>query len=310
MQHVSVIDKNKMFLMPCHPARARELLRKKKTRYRQPRVQNRTRPQGWMAPSLLSRVDNVFTWAKRLINFAPVSGIVVETVRFDTQHMQNPEISSVEYQQGELAGYEAREYLLEKWGRTCAYCGSGNVPLEVEHIVPRVKGGANRTSNLTLSCKPCNQAKGLQVSFWSGGRTKYNRTNQSYGKSHWLDAVCVGATGGRVHIPPGLQPLHVSATGRGSRRMCRVDTYGFPRTSAKSRRGVNGCKTGDPVKAAVNKGKKAGTYVGGVSVRKSGSFNSKTEAGTIQGISWKHCSLLQRADGYNYYMGDSVSSST
>ena len=30
----------------------------------------------------------------------------------------------------------------------------------------------------------------------------------------------------------------------------------------------------------------------------------------IQGISWKHCSLLQRADGYNYYRGDSVSSST
>jgi hypothetical protein len=151
---------------------------------------------------------------------------------------------------------------------------------------------------------------GLQVSFWSGGRTKYNRTNQSYGKSHWLDAVCVGATGGSVHIPPGLQPLYVSAAGRGSRQMCRVDTYGFPRTSAKSRRVVNGFKTGDLVRALVNKGKKPGTYVGRVSVRKSGSFNIKTEAGTIQGISWKHCSLLQRADGYNYYRGDSVSSST
>jgi 3-dehydroquinate synthase class II len=88
------------------------------------------------------------------------------------------------------------------------------------------------------------------------------------------------------------------------------DTYGFPRTSAKSIRVVNGFKTGDLVKALVNKGKKLGTYVGRVSVRKSGSFNIKTEAGTIQGIAWKHCSLLQRADGYNYYLGDSVSSST
>ncbi len=92
--------------------------------------------------------------------------------------------------------------------------------------------------------------------------------------------------------------------------MCRGENSGFPRTSAKARRVVNGCTTGDPVKALVNKGKKTGTYVGRVSVRKSGSFNSKTEAGTIQGISWKHCSLLQRADGYNYYSGDSVSSST
>ena len=31
--------------------------------------------------------------------------------------MENAEISGVEYQQGELQGYEVREYLLEKWGR-------------------------------------------------------------------------------------------------------------------------------------------------------------------------------------------------
>ena len=32
--------------------------------------------------------------------------------------LQNPEISGVEYQQGELAGYEVRQYLLEKFGHT------------------------------------------------------------------------------------------------------------------------------------------------------------------------------------------------
>ena len=437
MQNVLVINKNKMPLMPCHPARARELLRKgkaavykrfpftlilkeksggavqglelkfdpgskttgiavvanckqgrkvvwagelnhrgqaiknnllsrrqvrrgrrnRKTRYRQPRFLNRTRPEGWIAPSLQSRVDNVFNWAKRLMNFAPISGIVVETVRFDTQLMQNPEISGVEYQQGELAGYEVREYLLEKWGRKCAYCGAENLPIEVEHIVPRTKGGSDRTSNLTLSCRPCNQAKGsrdireflghdsklltgiltrakaplkdaaainsiryatgtrlkefgLEVSFWSGGRTKYNRTIQNYPKSHWLDAACVGETGESVYVPPGLQSLNIFATGRGSRQMCRVDKYGFPRTSAKSQKVVKGFKTGDMVKALVSKGKKIGTYIGRVAIRKSGSFNIKTEIGTVQGISWKHCFLLQRVDGYNYNIGDSVSSST
>ncbi|MEB3826998.1 HNH endonuclease, partial [Phormidium sp. CCY1219] len=44
--------------------------------------------------------------------------------------------------------------------RTCAYCGVQNVPLEVEHIQPRSKGGADRVSNLTLACHSCNQAKG------------------------------------------------------------------------------------------------------------------------------------------------------
>ena len=73
--------------------------------------------------------------------------------------MQNPEISGIDYQQGTLYGYEAREYLLEKWGRKCAYCGKGDVPLEIEHIVPKARGGSNRVSNLALACHACNQAK-------------------------------------------------------------------------------------------------------------------------------------------------------
>jgi 5-methylcytosine-specific restriction endonuclease McrA len=52
----------------------------------------------------------------------------------------------VQYQQGTLAGYEVREYLLEKWHRQCAYCGAVNVPLQIEHIVPKAKGGSDRVT--------------------------------------------------------------------------------------------------------------------------------------------------------------------
>ena len=86
--------------------------------------------------------------------------VVVEVASFNTQKMQNPEIMGVEYLQGELQGYEIREYLLEKWGRKCAYCGETNVPLEIEHIIPKSRGGSDRVSNLTLSCHECNQRKG------------------------------------------------------------------------------------------------------------------------------------------------------
>ncbi|NWH07010.1 HNH endonuclease, partial [Desulfobacter latus] len=50
--------------------------------------------------------------------------------------------------------------LLEKWDRTCAYCGKTDIPLEIEHIVPKSKGGSNRVSNLTLACRACNRKKG------------------------------------------------------------------------------------------------------------------------------------------------------
>jgi 5-methylcytosine-specific restriction endonuclease McrA len=137
--------------------------RSRKTRYRKPRFNNRKgRRSGWLPPSLQSRADNVYHWCQKLIKKAPVSSIEVEVARFDTQKMMNPEIEGVMYQQGTLAGYEVREYLLEKWGRKCAYCGKSGIPLQVEHIRPKSKQGSDRVSNLTLACESCNQAKGDQ----------------------------------------------------------------------------------------------------------------------------------------------------
>jgi len=420
MQKVLVLDRNRKPLMPCHPARARQLLRNgkaaifrrfpftiilkhheggdvqdvrlkidpgskktgialvaeykrcprvvwaseiehrgeqikqalekrravrrsrrnRKTRYRKARFLNRRRPEGWLPPSLESRIANIETWVKRLSRWSPVSALSLEVVRFDTQKLQNPEINGVKYQRGELFGYEIREYLLEKWGRKCAYCGKNNVPLEVEHIVPKSRGGSNRISNLTLACRECNIKKGnktaeefgypeiqkqarrplkdaaainsirwrlferlkefgFEIECGSGGRTKYNRIMQGYPKEHWIDAACVGESGQKVYIPD-LKPLQIKAMGWGSRQMCRMDRYGFPRTSAKTVKIVKGFQTGDIVKAVVTRGKKIGTYIGRVAVRASGSFNIKTAMATIQGISWKYCQLLQRMDGYCY----------
>ena len=128
-------------------------------RYRQPRFDNRTRSEGWLPPSLQHRVDGTLFWANRLRRLAPVSAISVERVKFDMQKLENPEISGIEYQHGTLRGYELREYILEKWGRKCAYCDEENTPLEMEHIVPTSKGGSDRVANLTLACVSCNREK-------------------------------------------------------------------------------------------------------------------------------------------------------
>jgi 5-methylcytosine-specific restriction endonuclease McrA len=129
-------------------------------RYREARFDNRSKPKGWLPPSLQHRVDTVLAWVERLMRLVPITALSQELVRFDMQQMQNAEISGVEYQQGTLLGYEVREYLLEKWSRKCAYCSTQNVPLEIDHIHPRSKGGSDRVSNLTISCHDCNQAKG------------------------------------------------------------------------------------------------------------------------------------------------------
>ncbi len=321
--------------------------RSRKTRYRAPRFDNRRRPNGWLPPSLKHRVDTTMTWVRRLCRWTPVTGISTELVRFDTQKLQNPEIAGIKYQQGELFGYEVREYLLEKWGRQCAYCGAKNVPLEIEHIVPRSRDGTDRVSNLTLACRNCNEAKGNQdvreflahdperlarilrqcktplkdaaavnSSRWAlcnalkatglpletgaGGRTKWNRTRLGIPKTHALDAVCVGQVDnvGNWRIPT----LGIRCSGRGSYQRTRLDRYGFPRGYLVRRKPVRGFQTGDLVRAEVPRGKKAGIHVGRVAVRASGSFNIQTPTGIVQGIHARYCRLLQRADGYGYFV--------
>jgi hypothetical protein len=144
------------------------------------------------------------------------------------------------------------------------------------------------------------KALGLPVEGSSGGRTKYNRVMRGLPKTHWLDAACVGASTPLPLTVKGVVPLRIRASGHGSRQMCRVDRFGFPRTGPKQAKRVYGFQTGDLVRAVVPKGTRQGTYVGRVAVRTSGSFNLTTWQGTIQGISHRWCILVARADGYSY----------
>lgn len=138
----------------------RRTRRRRKTRYRAPRYANRTRRTGWLPPSVSSKLSATLKAVRFVASLLPVRQVNVEIASFDTQKMRNPETTGVAYQQGTLFGYRVREYLLEKWQRTCAYCGAKDAALQVEHIVPKVRGGSDRVDNLTLACAPCNQRKG------------------------------------------------------------------------------------------------------------------------------------------------------
>ncbi|HEY7358394.1 MAG TPA: HNH endonuclease, partial [Ktedonobacterales bacterium] len=244
------------------------------------------------------------------------------------------------YQRGTLTGWEIRAYLLEKWQRRCAYCAGRSGPFEVEHIVPKSRGGSDRVSNLALPCHTCNEAKGdqtaaefghaavqaqakqpladaaamnatryallerlrtlgLPVSGWSGGRTRWNRERFGLHKTHALDALCVGALAG---VNAGSRrTLLIEAVGRGQYQRTNVDGAGFPRGYRMRQKRVHGFQTGDLVNADVPAPlKTAGRHVGTIAVRASGSFR----VGTVDGIGWRYCRLVQRADGYRYQLVD------
>lgn len=326
-------------------AARRRRRRSRNLRYRTPRFDHRSRQAGWLPPSLRHRVETTLSWIGRLRRWAPVTGLAQELVKFDLPALDNPDIDGVEYQRGTLAGTEAREYLLEKWQRRCAYCDAESVPLEIEHVRPKALGGSDRISNLALACRPCNQKKGakpvegflaqqperlrrilatlkkplndaaavnatrwvlwnslkttrLPVEVGSGGKTRWNRERLSIPKAHAWDAACVGDV---VAVRDWERPtLAIKAAGRGAYQRTRVDANGFPRGYLMRPKQVHGFATGDRVKAIVPAGKKAGTHVGRVAVRATGSFNIQTPAGLVQGIHHRHCRVVQRGDGYGY----------
>jgi 5-methylcytosine-specific restriction endonuclease McrA len=199
--------------------------RQRHTRYRPARFANRRRPEGWLPPSLESRLANTETWMRRLCLLANVTAISQELVKFDTQALQNPEISGAEYQQGTLAGYELREYLLEKWGRRCAYCHATGVPLQVEHIVPKTRpGGSDRASNLTLACEPCNQRKGTRTAEEFG-----HPEVQAQAQRPLRDAAAVNASRWALFQRLRATGLPVE-TGTGGRTKWNRTRRGLPKT--------------------------------------------------------------------------------
>ncbi len=202
--------------------------RGRKTRYREARFRNRTRPAGWLPPSLESRVKNVESVTARLASRCPITSAAVELVKFDLQKMVNPEIAGAEYQRGELAGHEIREYLLEKWRRTCAYCGARNVPLQVEHIHPRGKGGSDRVSNLTIACQPCNRRKGVQpVETFLKNRPEVLRRILAQAQAPLRDAAAVNAA--RWALANRLKGRWPVAFGSGGRTKFNRTRQGYPK---------------------------------------------------------------------------------
>ncbi|NMG83521.1 MAG: HNH endonuclease [Methanosarcinales archaeon] len=293
--------------------------------HREPRFNNRGIPKGWLAPNIQHKLNNHIKLIEKLKKILPITKIVIEVASFDAQKMQNPEISGIEYQQGELQGYEVREYLLEKWGRKCAYCGKKDVPLEIEHIVPRSRGGSDRVSNLTIACHECNQAKGNQTAgefghpeiqskaektlkataFMNAVRsrivdllncnqtygytTKYNRIKLGLEKSHATDAFVIAGGNGQMRSDSIIISKQVR---RQNRSLYKANLLKGGRLKRNTVKEVKGFRRYDKVKYNNNE-----CFIHGL--RSSGYFGLRTITGDQIGasVNSKKLTLLKRAKG-------------
>lgn len=317
--------------------------RSRKTRYRAARFLNRTKPKGWLAPSVKSRANNVINFIKKYKKLLNINKVMIESVSFDVAQMtSNTKLWGNNYQQGNLYQNKLRSFIFNRSNGKCVYCGAKAT--EIDHVIPKAKGGTNSSYNLVASCKSCNQMKSnktlkefgkimnkdyshlkpkrlpkdaaiVQIArnymvkeitklvsdttIYDAWLTKYNRDSLGLPKQHYYDALSVGEVPSKFNFLTD-KILTISAKGRGSRQMCSMNKYGFPRTSAKASKSVNGFQTGDIVKAIVTKGSKQGEYLGRVAVRASGYFDIQTKTKTIQGVGFEYCHIVQRSNGYSY----------
>ena len=208
----------------------RRTRRNHKTRYRKSRFNNRSRKEGWLAPSVQNKVDSHLTVIRKVHEILPVTKVIVEVASFDIQKIKNPMISGTEYQQGEqLDFWNVREYVLFRDGHICQCCKgkSKDKILNVHHIESRHTGG-DAPNNLITLCETCHTGyhKGIvklpktirrgmsfkdaafmgimrwafynklkeiypNVNLTYGYITKNTRIKNSLPKEHYIDARCI-----------------------------------------------------------------------------------------------------------------------
>ena len=139
----------------------RRTRRNRKTKYRQPRFNNRvhSKNKGWLAPSVQQKVDSHIKAVENIYRILPVSKIIVEVASFDIQKIKNPDIQGTGYQHGEqLNFWNVREYVLFRDGHICQCCKgkSKDKILNVHHIESRKTGG-DAPNNLITLCETCHK---------------------------------------------------------------------------------------------------------------------------------------------------------
>ena len=216
--------------------------RRNKLWYRQPRFLNRKKREGWLPPSTQRRYDTHLKIIRELKKRLPIKIVTIEVANFDIAKIENSTIEGVEYQQGDMYGYQnMRSYLMAREKGCCQLCRkafSKGDPSHIHHCKERSESGSNRAKNLAILHKKCHEKlhkKGLKLpaprsyksntymsitrkKFWSdipdlkdcyGYITFIKRIELGLEKTHYTDAfVIAGGALQQRHIPLEIIQKH------------------------------------------------------------------------------------------------------
>ena len=209
--------------------------RRNKLWYRKPRFLNRKKKEGWLPPSTQRRYDTHLKIIRQLKKVLPISSVTIEVANFDIAKIENFQIEGVDYQQGDMYGYQnMRSYLMARERGCCQLCHkpfTKGQPSHIHHCLERNKTGSNRAKNLAILHKKCHDRlhqKKLKLAapksykpntymaiirkkFWAdvpdlkvsyGYITFVNRIALQIEKTHYNDAFVIAGGGDQQRIEP------------------------------------------------------------------------------------------------------------
>ena len=147
-----------------------ELVKRKSTKHMTHWVKhdnhiNTNRHEGWLPPSIESKLQQHYNWINRFMNALPNAQLVIELARFDVAHMKDPAIHNELYQRGPQYEYEnVKAFVFDRDGYKCKLCGAKGchkhkdgtaVKLVVHHILMRSKGATDNPEYLVTLCDAC-----------------------------------------------------------------------------------------------------------------------------------------------------------
>ena len=311
----------------------RRTRRNRKTRYRKARFNNRvkTKKKGWIPPSALQKINSHMQIINKVYKILPINNLIVEVASFDTQKIQNPDISGTQYQEGSQLGFwNVREYVLFRDNHICQCCKgkSKDKILNVHHLESRKTGGDSPNNLITL-CETCHNKfhKGelnvklkrssaslrdvalmnsirwvlyekLKESYINckityGYLTKYKRINNNLPKTHAVDAFCISNNLNAQRLDYYYQYKCMRCH---NRQIHKMKIYkGNVRKPHSLGKYVKGYQAFDKVRI-LDSG-----IVGFIKARrKTGSFTISDINGNVlkDGISYKKLKLLERRSSY------------
>ena len=143
---------------------ARRDRRNRNTRYRKARFLNRKRREGWLPPTVQSKLNATFMWIDRFYSLLPNPILHIEVGKFDIHKMINPDVVKEGYKNGQCAGYyDVRYFVFARDNYTCQVCKKRNKILRTHHVVYKSKGGTDRADNLITVCTDCHTSENHKV---------------------------------------------------------------------------------------------------------------------------------------------------